>query len=112
LSFKGIGQSQGVHHRCQHPNLIGTCAIHTMVKTVNATPEVPPTDNDANLNLLRVDCGNPGRDFIRKLRVDTDTPGIGERFSTDLDDDTFVLGMDHAEPPVEKTWGLFPQALS
>src|SRR5687768_1323476 len=50
LLFQGVLQHDRIHHRCEHPDVIGSSAIHVSRGLRNTTKDVSAPAHDRNLN--------------------------------------------------------------
>ena len=84
-----VGDSQGVHHRCQHPDLIGQGALHLAAGT--AAPEVAAAHDDADLDAQLVGLLHAAADRVHGRLVEAGALLAAECLAADLQKDTLIF---------------------
>ena len=84
-----VGDSQGVHHRCQHTDLIGQRTLHLAAGT--AAPEVAAAHNDADLNAQLMGLLYASTDCVHGRLVEAGPLFAAEGLTADLQKDTLIF---------------------
>ena len=87
--FQLIGDSQCVHHGCQHADLIGQSALHFAAGT--AAPEVAAANHDADLHTQLVRFLHAAADRVHGGLIKTRAFFAAQCFAADLQKDTLIF---------------------
>ncbi|MNI75041.1 hypothetical protein D3C73_1311650 [compost metagenome] len=87
--FERVLQSQRIHNRGQHPHIVCSCAVNSFGAACNAPPNVTASAYDGDLNSELNDFFHLLGDRRNRLGIDTVPILPGQRFTANLQDNTF-----------------------
>ena len=68
--LKGAHQGHPVDHRGKHPHVVRGCTIHSTMTRSETAPDIPPPDDDGNLDPHLADLSDGGGHFLHNLGGD------------------------------------------
>ena len=81
VALEGVLQSERIHHRGQHADVIGLGAIHALGRSGQAAEDVAPADNHSQLHAIVNDLGDLLGKVIDHSRVNAVPLIAGERLA-------------------------------
>ena len=84
-----VGDGQRVHHRCQHPDLIGQGALHLAAGT--AAPEVAAANHNADLHAQLMGFLHAAADGVHGGLIKARAFFAAQCFAADLKQDTLIF---------------------
>ena len=84
-----VGDGQCVHHRCQHPDLIGQSALHLAAGT--AAPEVAAANHNADLHAQLMGFLHAAADGVHGGLIKARAFFAAQCFAADLKKDTLIF---------------------
>ena len=95
-----ILERQSVHHRAEHPHVVGAAAIHAALTQLGSAEEVPPADDDGDLHPVHR-LGDLTGDLRHDVGVDPERPAA-ESLARQLQQNAPASGrfIDHVIPLV------------
>ena len=89
--FDGVHHGEGVHHRRQHPHMIGGGAFH--FRALTTTPEIASADDQAYFHAHVVDFHNLIDDGCDDVLIEAEALFSRQRLSRKFQKDSLVLGL-------------------
>src|SRR5207302_328874 len=111
LFLERVLQGERVEHGGQHAHVIGRGPLHAAVGGVDPPVDVPPADDQRDLDAHRGDLRDLRRDVLDHPRVDPERLVAGKHFSADLQQDALVrrLATLNFQCRVDQgLWDVFP----
>ena len=82
-------EREAVHHRAEHPHVVGAGALHAALLQLGAAEEVAPAHDDGDLHARLGDLGDLGGQCVDDVEVEPDLTAT-EHFTGELEEDSVV----------------------